>query len=140
MKIIIVLFVSIYSSFSFAQKEDVIIVDNDTTVYHDVDTLASYPNGMSNMMQYLSKHIKYPEETTDYPVQSSFYIQFVVEKNGNISNVKPSDMKKSPTKLDILFVKENERIFLNMPKWKPAIYNGEKVRSIYTIPLHVHWK
>jgi hypothetical protein len=77
---------------------------------------------------------------TDYPIQSSFYIQFIVEKNGSITNVNPSNLKRSPTRLDILFIEENEQVFLNMPKWKLATLYGEKVKSICTIPLRICFK
>lgn len=140
MKTAIILFISIFSIFSFGQENKLFELGSDTTIYRNVDTLASYSNGMSSMMIYLVKNIKYPEEMTEFPIQSSFYIQFVVEKNGDITNVKPSNLKRSPTRLDILFVKDNEQVFLNMSKWKPAIFNGEEVRSIYTLPIHVHWK
>lgn len=140
MKTAIILFISIFSIFSFGQENKLFELGSDTTIYRNVDTLASYSNGMSSMMVYLAKNIKYPEEVTGFPIQDSFYIQFVVEKNGDLTNVKPSDLKRSPTRLDILFVKKNEQIFLNMSKWNPAILYGEEVRSIYTLPMHVHWK
>lgn len=139
-ELLIITFYLLITSLYFAQNEDAIKVQSDSTIYHEVDSGAYYSGGMNNLLQYILKNIKFPEEAKDYPIQSRFYIQFVVEKDGSISNIEPVHGKNHPTKLDLLFIKENEAIFYNMPKWNPAILKGEKVRSIYTIPLYIHWK
>lgn len=58
-------------------------------------------------------------------------IQFVIEKDGSFTNI---NIKNDEYHL----IKEVERVFSLLPKWKPAIHNGEKVRSRFTVPITIN--
>lgn len=58
-------------------------------------------------------------------------IQFVIEKDGSFTNI---NLKNDEYHL----IKEVKRVFSLLPKWKPAIHNGEKVRSRYTVPITIN--
>ena len=59
-----------------------------------------------------------------------YYLKFVVERNGTITNVEV--IKGTTRDLD----NEAKRIVRNMPKWNPGEYSGNKVRSSFTLPIN----
>jgi len=56
-------------------------------------------------------------------------VQFVVEKDGSISNVK---IAKS---VELSIDREAARLVKNMPRWIPGMQNGTPVRVKYTVPV-----
>jgi TonB family protein len=102
--------------------------DNDS-IYGVVDELASFPGGEAAYMKWLSDHIKYPEECKAQSIQGRVMIQFVVNKDGSIPEIK---VLKSPHSL---LSEEAVRVVKAMPKWKPAKAEGEIVRSRFILPI-----
>ena len=93
------------------------------------DRLKSAFLGMSALMEYLSKNIKYPEAAMKKGTQGRATVQFVVEKDGSITNV------KILRGIDPELNKEAVRVISAMPKWKPGTQKGEAVRVKYTVPV-----
>lgn len=102
--------------------------DNDS-IYGVVDELASFPGGEAACMKWLSDHIKYPEECKKEGIEGRVHVQFVVNKDGSIPEVK---VLKSPHPL---LSEEAIRVVKAMPKWKPAKANGEIVRQRFILPI-----
>lgn len=92
--------------------------------------MPEFPDGgMSALMEYLSKNIKYPEAAMKKGTQGRVTVQFVVEKDGSITNVKI--LRGIDPELD----KEAIRVISAMPKWKPGTQRGEAVRVRFTVPV-----
>lgn len=108
---------------------------NDTTnveeIFVVVDTMPEFPGGVSAMMKYLSENIKYPVIAQENGIQGRVICQFVVEKDGRITNIQVlrSSGEKS---LD----KEAVRVISTMPNWSPGSAFGKPVRVKYTIPIN----
>ena len=102
--------------------------DNDS-IYGVVDELASFPGGEAACMKWLSDHIKYPEECKKEGIEGRVYVQFVVNKDGSIPEVK---VLRSPHPL---LSEEAIRVVKAMPKWKPAKVKGEIVRQRFILPI-----
>lgn len=83
-----------------------------------------------NLQSWVAKHIKYPELAKEYGIQGKVYIQFVVEKDGSVSNVKV--MRSVDASLD----KEAIRVIQSMPKWTPGKQRGKPVRVSYNMPIY----
>ena len=99
-------------------------------IFEVVEQMPEFPNGgMAGLMQYLSQNIRYPEAAKKAGKQGRVTVQFVVEKDGSISNV--STLRGVEPDLD----KEAVRVISEMPKWKPAMQRGETVRVRYTVPV-----
>ena len=99
-------------------------------IFEVVEKMPEFPNGgMAGLMQYLSQNIRYPEAAKKAGKQGRVTVQFVVEKDGSISNV--STLRGVEPDLD----KEAVRVISEMPKWKPAMQRGETVRVRYTVPV-----
>lgn len=98
-------------------------------VFDVVEQMPDFPGGMSALMQYLSKHIKYPVIAEENGIQGRVIVTFVVEKNGSITDVQV--IKSVDPSLD----KEAVRVVKSMPHWIPGKQNGSAVRVKYTLPV-----
>ena len=101
--------------------------EEDTKVFDVVEQMPSFPGG--NVMAWLSQNLKYPVIAAENGVQGRVVVQFVVEKDGSVSDVHA--VKKVDPSLD----KEAERVVKSMPKWIPGKQNGSPVRVKYTLPV-----
>ena len=94
-----------------------------------VEQMPEFPGGTPELMKYISTNVKYPAEATKNGAQGRVLVQFIVEKDGSISEVEV--IKKVNEHLDA----EAVRVVNAMPKWKPGKQNGETVRVKYTLPI-----
>lgn len=79
-------------------------------------------------------YLKYPDSARIMGVQGVVNVEFVVEKDGSVSNVKVT--RGVDDDLD----REAVRVVSASPKWRPAIKNGEKVRVKYSLPIEFRLK
>ena len=89
-----------------------------------------YKGGDTAWIQFLNKNLNYPQEAMDKEQQGTIMVQFIVETDGKISDIKAIT---SPAKS---LVKEAIRIVqLSDGNWEPAIQNGVKVRCYAKRPI-----
>ena len=104
------------------------VVDEDVIV--DVaEIMPEFPGGTAALMKYLGTNIKYPTISQEMGSAGRVIVQFVVDKDGSISN--PEVVRGVDAYLD----KEAIRVISSMPKWRPGVQNGKKVRVKYTVPV-----
>ena len=89
-----------------------------------------YPGGTEGLIKFLSDNIKYPSSAEKKGIQGTVVLQFVVEKNGSISNVKV--LRSVDKALDA----EAVRVVKQMKRFVPG-YNEDHaaVRVLYTLPV-----
>lgn len=104
--------------------KDVKIVE-DNTVYVAVEVRAEYPGGMGKFSEFISKNYKAPDED----VKGKVIVQFVVEKDGSLTDIKVMRDLGYGTGAEAI------RVLKKMPKWKPGIQNGRPVRSLFSLPI-----
>lgn len=80
---------------------------------------------------YLSKNLKYPNIARENEVTGRITVEFVVEKDGSISQVRVVRGKELGNGLP----EEAIRVVSSAPKWKPGKQNGHAVRSYMTLPI-----
>lgn len=90
----------------------------------------TFPGGEGAMMSWIQEHIEYPQLAIEMGEQGIVYVQFVVNKDGSIEQVKV--MRGVSDALD----DEAKRVVKRMPKWTPGEQAGKKVRVRYTLPIH----
>lgn len=122
-------------------EDEQIVVETDPVVIEDdepepeapivdyPDQEATFPGGMAAMHKYLSENIKYPEIAMEMGDQGKVYVEFVVEKDGSITQLKV--LRGVSKEID----KEAKRVVGTMPKWEPAETKGESVRARCRIPI-----
>lgn len=107
----------------------VVEADDDDRIYDLVEENAQFPGGDAECFKWLSEHIKYPSICQEQGVQGRVIVNFVVNRDGSIVDVKTV---RSP---DPNLTKEAERVVKMMPKWKPARQGNKTVRSRFTLPV-----
>lgn len=117
-------------SYAFAQPLKTSYAATDSAFvceyYHEN---AQFPGGDKACQKWIQEHIKYPEGYTSNQPQGRVVVSFSVEKDGSIDSVK---VFRSP---DPLLSEEAIRVVKQMPKWKPARYKGEVIRTRYFLPI-----
>ena len=105
---------------------------DDVVGYYDCDQRPVFLNS-TDPAQFLEKgvyqYLKYPESSLVKGEQGKVMVEFIVEKDGKISNVRVA--KGVSDALDAEAVK----VIAASPKWKPGRIKGEKVRTMITIPV-----
>lgn len=97
--------------------------DTDTTVFAIVEQMPE----MEDLRIFIGQNIKYP----DNAVNGTTYVNFVVEKDGSITNVKILRGNPNCPQCDA----EAMRVVKMMPKWKPGRQNGHVVRVAFNLPI-----
>lgn len=101
----------------------------------DILTFAEQmPEFNGDLSEYLSKNISYPKIAAENKIEGKVIVQFVVEKDGSISNA--SVIRKAGWGMD----EEALRVVNNMPTWKPGKQNGKPIRVKYNLPLNFKLK
>jgi len=109
--------------------EPIDIVELDS-VYIHVQEMPEFPGGLKAMYQFMGDNIKYPVISAEAGSQGQAYVNFTIEKNGKITNVKILGGSA-----DKRCKKEAVRVVESMPKWKPGEQRGKRVRVSYTLPV-----
>lgn len=103
---------------------------DDSKAFDICSQMPSFPGGMSEMMNYIAKNVKYPAEAVAANTEGRVVLSFVVEKDGTISNI--NVVRSVSPELD----SEAVRVVGTMPKWEPGKNEkGEVVRVKFTIPV-----
>ncbi len=104
----------------------------DNTVYSKagVDVMPEPDGGADGWRKFLEKNLRYPGAASDANKSGKVWVSFVVEKDGQISNVVVD--KGAGYGMD----EEALRVLKLSKKWKPGIQNGQPVRVKYTLPLN----
>lgn len=98
-------------------------------VYNVVEEMPEFPGGSSKMMEYLSSNLKYPKECQEKGIEGRVIVQFVVQKDGSISDV------RVVRSIDPMLDAEAVRVISGMPKWTPGKMKGKAVNVKYNIPV-----
>lgn len=115
------------TNMAFCQEEKKVSVDDEVFVV--VEEQAEFPGGMEAMYAYIGKNLKYPELAKEKGIEGRVFVQFVIEKDGSISNVKIlRGIGGGCDEAAMEMVK-------NMPKWKPGKQGGKPVRFQFVLPI-----
>ncbi len=113
------------------QPDEIIGEGTDEQVLAVVEKMPEFPGGQQALSKYLSETVKYPDIAQENGVQGTSVVQFVVNKDGSITDVEIARSGGDLT-LDI----EAARVIGSMPNWKPGIQKGKLVRVRYTVPVN----
>ena len=107
--------------------EEVVVEDE---IFVIVEENPQFPDGgTAGLLQYLGKNIKYPTIPQENGTQGRVTVQFVVNKDGSIVDVKVI------RGVDPYLDKEAVRVISTMPKWIPGKQRGVPVRCKFTVPV-----
>ena len=98
-------------------------------IFQVVEEMPQFPGGMGEAMKFLAKNMKYPVAAQQAKIEGRIIVQFVVERDGSVSDVKV--MRGVSPELDA----EAMRVVSMMPKWIPGKQRGKAVAVKYTMPV-----
>lgn len=105
------------------------VVEKEEEIFVFVEEQPSFPGGDEELYKFLAENIQYPALARENNVEGKVFVQFVVEKNGSITQVKlVKDIGSGCGQ-------EAMRVVKSMPKWKPGKQRGTAVRSQFTLPI-----
>ncbi len=138
------------------EADDAVVVETEP-VFEICEQLPQFPGGEVGLMKWLAQNIKYPTKAMEYGVQGRVLVQFIVEKDGSLSNFTIVDSPKSSGANMVvvnaqmtdkqrkdaethnagvkLLREEAIRVVKAMPKWTPGKQKGKVVRCKFLIPV-----
>ena len=102
---------------------------DDAPLFQVAEEMPQYPGGMSGLMQYIGRNMKYPMLAQEQGLEGRVIVQFIVERDGSTSNF--NIMRGVHALLDA----EAIRVLAGMEKWTPGKQKGQAVRVKYTVPV-----
>jgi protein TonB len=100
-------------------------------IFTIVEEQAEFPGGIAAMQKYMRDNTQYPAMAREAGISGKCFLKFVVNENGEISNVEI--LKGVPGCGDC--DKEAIRVVKSMPKWKAAKMTGRAVKCYFNLPF-----
>lgn len=109
------------------EKKRFVVPDNVLSI---VDEMPEYPDGAIGCQRFIAQQVRYPLDAMKNGIVGKVYVNFIVNKNGEVVNV------KNVRSVHPLLDREAVRVFSKMPKWKPGKHKGELVDVSFTFPIN----
>lgn len=94
------------------------------------DKEAQFPGGNAELQKYIVSNMNYPQTSIEMNEQGKVYLSFVVEPDGEISNI----VVERGVSDDI--DREAKRVVRSMPKWTAGEAGGKKARTRCRLPIN----
>jgi protein TonB len=104
-------------------------LDDDVISFRIVQDLPQFPGGAVEMMKWLQRNLKYPPLAQERKIQGKVVAEFIVNKDGSVTDVK---VVKS---LNPMCDREVLRVLRMMPRWTAGIENDQPCRTKVCIPV-----
>lgn len=105
------------------------VITNDEVIRTSVEVAPQFPGGQAALLKYLSDNIQYPPQAAANGVKGKVVVQFVIEKDGHVGDVRV--LRSVDKELDA----EAIRVCQSLPEFTPGFQNGEPVRVWFTMPV-----
>ncbi|MRX47760.1 M56 family metallopeptidase [Pedobacter puniceum] len=102
---------------------------NEEVVSNDVDVLPMFKGGPQKFPEFLMKNLQYPIEAKEKKIEGRVIVNFIVEKDGSLSDIKI--LRGVSKELD----EEALRVIKLSPNWEPGQQNGKVVRVNFALPI-----
>jgi protein TonB len=103
--------------------------DYDKT-FTKVEIESDFPGGAAAWLRYLNKNLRYPDDAVNNEIQGTVIVQFIVDKEGNVSDVTAISGPDNGGLRE-----EAVRVIKKSGKWTPAVQNGRQVKSYKKQPI-----
>ena len=115
------------------KDEEVTEADPDE-IFNAVQVAPTPAGGLEGFYKFLGENYKYPAQARRQGVSGRVRVQFVVERDGSLPDIKVL------RDLGLGTGEEAIRVLKNAPKWNPGIQNGKPVRVRFTLPIALNLK
>ena len=103
--------------------------DDDVVSFRVVEDLPQFPGGPVEFMKWLTRNLKYPESVRQQKKQGKVIAEFIVNKDGSVTDVKIVKSFNGQCDGEVL------RVLRMMPRWTAGIQGGEPCRTKVRIPV-----
>lgn len=103
---------------------------DDNQIFNAVEVQPTFPGGESAFSSFLHEEIIYPYSAKQNNITGRVFVQFVVERDGSLTDIKT--LRDPGNGLG----NEALRVMKNCPHWNPGIQNGKSVRVMFTVPIN----
>lgn len=111
------------------------------------DVNPTFPGGEVELYKFLAQHLAYPQEAIATALEGRCYCQFVVDEQGNLTDVAvvrlpgedrkcTGEEKKKLEKAQQAIKQETLRVVGKMPRWVPGKKKGKIVKCKYCFPIN----
>ncbi len=97
--------------------------------HFDYLIMPCFPGGQNMIPEYLASELKYPDICATNGIAGTAYVEFIINKEGLVSEIKLRDY------IDCYLGNEAIRVASKMPRWSPGMIDGDPVRVKYTMPV-----
>ena len=108
-------------------------IDSSTIVHDFVDKMPTFPGGENELRKFIVQNFDIPDIVYDYGNEFKLNVEFLIDKNGEVSDFKILNCSRSGFGLET----EAKRIYTKMPKWEPGINSGKKVKVRLRQPIKI---
>ena len=110
--------------------------EDSNAVYNTAEITVNpeFPNGMEDFYKFVGENFTIPETPKDVKLAGKVYATFIIETNGEISNIKILRDIGYGTGEEVI------RVLKLCPKWTPGKINDEAVRTSYSLPITIESK
>lgn len=114
------------------QQVNIIVVDDEeeVPVFTVVEVQPEFPGGKEAMYKFIGDNIKYPEKAKKDKITGRVFVNFIVEKDGSVSNV--NVLRGIGGGCD----EEAARVVAMMPNWASGTQRGKAVRVSFNLPIN----
>jgi protein TonB len=112
------------------KNSEIRVVSDSLAIFTIVEEMPSFPGGDKRRNRFLATNLVYPELATKYGIQGTVYIQFVIDADGFVTNVKV--LQGIGGGCD----EEAVRVVKLMPKWIPGKQKGKPVSVLFNMPIY----
>ena len=106
----------------------------DTTIYDNVEVMATYRGDIDALYRHIAFEMHYPESALADSVQGRVIVRFVVETDGRLTNF---EVVRTP---DERLSAEAIRVIKLTEPWVPAKNRGQNVRCHFVMPVYFRLK
>ncbi|WP_207421941.1 energy transducer TonB [Desertivirga brevis] len=110
-------------------QQAAVVEDNGVYEVANIEVQPEFPGGMNKFYEYVGRSYNYPAAAKEQGVSGRVILNFVVEKDGSLTDI------KVVRDLGMGTGDEAIRVLKKSKKWNPGIQNGRPVRVSYTIPI-----
>lgn len=107
--------------------------------------LPTYSTGQQGLMAYLTRSIRYPQPALAARAQATVVVQFMVELDGSLSDIRVVQLQQVPQSVNDAPVSEGSpyfslqqeaiRVVQNMQPWWVGLKNGMPTRMPFSLPI-----
>lgn len=127
--LVYIVFLISFSHFSFTSSISRVIVFDNDSIYEQVDVYPEFKGGIEEFVQYVQDNLKYPMEAIDKNETARVFVEFVIDKSGQVRDAQLKREEKE------YFEKAAIEVISEMPKWKPGLKNGKYVNTKVIVPI-----